>query len=314
MALAGTSDVFSASNDLFKAFLDMDMSVSQVYRVSNVLGNQISLDLQEDVVHPEPVADEVIYASMDGSMALTDQSWQEVKVGRIFSSQDRQEVGKKGDNETRFRLDKSTYCAHLGSSEEFIPLFEASLGSHKASPERLVFVTDGAVWIQQYAEGKYPQATHILDYYHAVEHLAAFSKIHFKKAKVGSQWLDKQCDYLLNDGVDEVLSSLAALGNLSLVADESRRGLLGYYSRNRHRMQYGSFRCRGLQIGSGPMEAAHRTLIQCRAKRSGQRWSADGLQAILNLRVASKSGRWNLVTQQLSGVEKIPKSTLQRHF
>lgn len=94
----------SDSNDLFKAFLGIDMSVSQVYRVSNVLGNQIDLDLQQDVAHPDLVADEVIYASMDGSMVFTDEGWQEVKVGRIFSSQNRAQAGKKGDTETRFCL------------------------------------------------------------------------------------------------------------------------------------------------------------------------------------------------------------------
>ena len=299
MALAGASDVYSASSDLFKAFLGISMSASQVYRVSNVLGNQIDLDLQEDVIHPDLLEHEVVYASMDGSMALTDQGWQEVKVGRVFNSESRQEAGKKGDKGTRFMLEKSTYCAHLGTSEEFIPLFEASLGTYKASPERLVFITDGAVWIQQYNEQTYPKSTHILDYYHALEHVAEFSKIHFKRAKAGTQWLDKQRDRLLNNGVDEVLADLTSLRNLSLAAGASRRGLVGYYTRNRHRMQYGSFRSWGLQIGSGPMEAAHRTVVQCRAKRSGQRWTAEGLQAILNLRIASKSGRWELVTNKL---------------
>lgn len=289
----------SDSNDLFKAFLGIDMSVSQVYRVSNVLGNQIDLDLQQQVTHLDIVADEVIYASMDGSMVLTDEGWQEVKVGRVFSSQNRAQAGKKGDTGIRFSLDKSTYCAHLGSAADFIPVFEASLGTDKSVEERLVFITDGGVWIEHYLARAYPDATHILDYYHAVEHLAAFSKVHFRKAKMGSQWLDKQCTCLLNDGVDEVLANLAALGNLSVSADESRQGLRGYYSRNRHRMQYGSFRGRGLQIGSGPMEAAHRTVVQCRMKRSGQRWSVEGAQAMLNLRVASKSGRWALVTDQL---------------
>ena len=299
MALAGVSDVYSASNDVFRAFLGIEVSGSQVYRVSNVLGNQIDLDLQKDVVHPDLVDQEVIYASMDGSMVFTDEGWQEVKVGRIFSSQNRVQAGKKGDTETRFLLDKSTYCAHLGSAADFIPAFEASLGTYKAIEERLVFVTDGGVWIEQYLARAYPRATQILDYYHAVEHLAAFSKVHFKQVKMGSQWLDKQCACLLNDGIDEVLLNVAALGTLSSKADESRRGLVGYYSRNRPRMQYGSFRSRGLQIGSGPMEAAHRTVVQCRMKRSGQRWSVEGAQAMLNLRVASTSGRWELVTNQL---------------
>lgn len=300
MALAGTSDVYSASNDLFKAFLEIDIAISQVYRVSNVLGHQLELDLQQDLRHPELTQDEVIYGSMDGSMILTDEGWQEVKVGRVFSSESRQQAGQKGDESTRFKLNASTYCAHLGSSEEFIPVFEASLGNYKTTPERLVFITDGAVWIQHYLEQRYPAATHILDYYHAVEHLAAFSGLHFRKAKDGSQWLDRQRGCLLTDGVEGVLSNLECLTKLSASAQESRRQVVGYYRRNRHRMDYGRFQQRGLQIGSGPMEAAHRTVVQCRMKRSGQRWSDEGAQAMLNLRVASKSGRWHLVTKNLS--------------
>ena len=211
MALAGVSDVYSASSNLFRAFLQIDVSPSQVYRVSTVLGHQITLDLQQDVAHPELVNDEVVYASMDGSMIFTDQGWQEVKVGRVFSSSSRVEAGQKGDSETRFKLKESTYCAHLGTAQEFIPEFEASLGSYKTAPERLVFVTDGGVWIQQYLEQTYPQATHILDYYHAVEHLAAFSRLHFKRVKEGVQWLDNQRNYLLSEGVDGVLTTLASL-------------------------------------------------------------------------------------------------------
>jgi hypothetical protein len=75
---------------------------------------------------------------------------------------------------------------------------------------------------------------------------------------------------------------------------------MAYLEANRSRMQYGSFRNRGLLIGSGPMEAAHRTVIQCRMKRSGQRWTNPGAQAMLNLRVAAKSGRWQLVTNNLN--------------
>lgn len=300
MALAGLSDVYSASSGLFRAFLGIDIAASQVYRVSNVVGHQIELDLQQEVTQPELKADEVIYGSMDGSMLFTDGGWQEVKVGRVYSSEDRQEAGQNGDQETRFKLTKSTYCAHLGSAEEFLPQFEASLGHYKTTPDRLVFVTDGGVWIQQYLEASYPQATHILDYYHAVEHLAEFSRIHFKTAKAGNQWLDKQRDCLVTGGVDEVISNLVSLGKLSLSADESRRRVIGYYSRNRHRMRYSQFRDRGLQIGSGPMEAAHRTVVQCRMKRSGQRWSDEGAQAMLNLRVAFKSDRWDLVRNKLN--------------
>lgn len=300
MAHAGVSDVYSASNDLLEAFLGIRVSLSQVYRVTHLLGEQLTTQLLEPVQHSPITPDEIIYASMDGGMVLTDDGWKEVKLGRVFSSKSRVEAGKKGDEQTRFRLEDSTYSGYLGSLEDFIPRFEASLGHYKATPKQLVFVTDGALWIDHYVSRKHPEAMHILDYYHAVEHLADFAKLGFKAVKPRSQWLDKQKEHLLLDGLDTVLANLASLVNLSNDALNSRGQLVTYYERNRSRMQYGSFRSKGLQIGSGPMEAAHRTVIQCRMKRSGQRWSESGAQAMIHLRVAAKSNRWGLVVKNLS--------------
>lgn len=300
MGRAGVSDVYSAGNELLEAFLGIPISLTQLYRVTQLLGEQLSTQLLQPVEHPPIDPQEIIYASMDGGMISTDEGWQEGKLGRVFSSKSRVEAGQKGDDQTRFRLETSTYSGYLGSHEDFIPRFEASLGHYNATPKQLVFVTDGALWIDHYVSRKHPDATHILDYYHAVEHLADFAKLSFKTDQFRSQWLDKQKEHLLSDGLDEVLANLASLTKLSAEASQSRSQLVGYYERNRSQMQYGSFRSRGLQIGSGPMEAAHRTVIQCRMKRSGQRWSEAGAQAMINLRVAFKSGRWNMVINNLS--------------
>lgn len=45
-------------------------------------------------------------------------------------------------------------------------------------------------------------------------------------------------------------------------------------------------------IGSGAIEAAHRTVVQKRMKQSGQRWSMEGAQNMLNLRVTRKNLQW----------------------
>ncbi len=47
--------------------------------------------------------------------------------------------------------------------------------------------------------------------------------------------------------------------------------LLEYYIEHDDRMQYKTYRDRGLMIGSGPIEAAHRSVIQQRMKLSGQK-------------------------------------------
>ena len=57
-------------------------------------------------------------------------------------------------------------------------------------------------------------------------------------------------------------------------------------------MAYFDFRSRGLLIGSGPVEAACKTIVKARLCGSGMRWGLPGGQHVLNLRVMRKSNRW----------------------
>lgn len=50
-------------------------------------------------------------------------------------------------------------------------------------------------------------------------------------------------------------------------------------------------------IGSGAIESAHRTVVQKRMKQSGQRWSWQGAQHMLNLRVVRKNNDWNKIIE-----------------
>jgi len=51
----------------------------------------------------------------------------------------------------------------------------------------------------------------------------------------------------------------------------------------------------GTHQGSGPIEAAHRNVIQQRLKLSGQKWTIKGAQAIANLRCYQKSNAWDII-------------------
>ena len=77
----------------------------------------------------------------------------------------------------------------------------------------------------------------------------------------------------------------------------ARHKIVTYFRNNRSRMLYGSYRSRGLLVGSGPIEAAHRNVIQHRLKLAGQRWTLAGAQWVLNLRVLRMSDRWNKVVE-----------------
>ena len=57
-------------------------------------------------------------------------------------------------------------------------------------------------------------------------------------------------------------------------------------------MDYAGYHASGLILSSGPVEAAAKTLVGHRLKRSGMRWRREGGQQILNLRIHVQSKRW----------------------
>ena len=76
--------------------------------------------------------------------------------------------------------------------------------------------------------------------------------------------------------------------------------VLRYFRRNRHRMRYAQTQARHLPIGSGVVEAARKTLVTQRLKRSGMRWHHVGGQAILTLRALLQSSRFDQAWALLS--------------
>ena len=84
--------------------------------------------------------------------------------------------------------------------------------------------------------------------------------------------------------------------------------VLGYFRRNRHRMRYAETKARHLPIGSGVVEAACKTLVTERLKRSGMRWrhagvaghlDASGLAAKCAIRPRVGVARRDLSTQRV---------------
>ncbi|MGC8500312.1 MAG: ISKra4 family transposase, partial [Leptospirillia bacterium] len=61
---------------------------------------------------------------------------------------------------------------------------------------------------------------------------------------------------------------------------------------NRSRMRYPEFRAQGLCVSSGMVEAGCKVTIGARLKQSGMHWSLTGSNAIIALRCAKLSGRF----------------------
>jgi len=135
----------------------------------------------------------------------------------------------------------------------------------------------------------------IIDFYHATEHLSDALGAAYGKGSVKARAMfDKHRRILLEDpdGATKVTRSL-----VHLRSKHPRRLLLQrtvtYFRGNKDRMRYADFRQSGLPIGSGPIEAACKTLVTQRMKNSGMRWGQEGGQAILTLRGWSQSDRFD---------------------
>ena len=290
MVYAGQSDRYEHCNETLKKFINLEVSSTQVHRVTNTYGEQIGKE--EDTGRNLPlVLNEVLYAQADGSMILTrDDGWKEVKLGRVFKSGDRFQIGNKG------WIEHSKYTAHLGDHKEFIKKTEPFIESYGQLRNRLVFLSDGATWIKNWVSDSFPEAIHILDYYHASEHLYGFTENYFKDKKEGKQWAKEQEELLLESCVEQVIYNIKTLSIGCKETEKTRVKLVQYYQSNIERMDYKRFKLIGNgTIGSGAIEAANRTVVQERLKLSGQRW--EGAQNVLNLRATRMSGQWNKVIQ-----------------
>ena len=65
-----------------------------------------------------------------------------------------------------------------------------------------------------------------------------------------------------------------------------------YIRNNRERMQYAKFHAQGLCTSTGVLEAGCKVAIGTRLKRAGMHWTVAGANAIIALRCAKLSGRY----------------------
>lgn len=136
----------------------------------------------------------------------------------------------------------------------------------------------------------------IVDFYHACDHLkngcdaawgesTARSKAEFERLKT----LLKEAD----QGADQVIRALKYQRDRARGHKRQRlEAELTYFRNQRPHMNYAEYLRQGLPIASGVVEAACKTLVTQRMKRSGMAWTPPGGQGILTFRSLIQSDRW----------------------
>jgi len=158
-------------------------------------------------------------------------------------------------------------------------------------------IADGAVWIWRLADDRFPQARQRLDFYHAVQHLAAVGRaIYGEDQQKLKNWLKPLVRQLKNQSAVKVIGKLEELleGLPQGASAQAVKAELNYLREHQDRMDYRRARLRGEPIGSGAVESTCRQ-TQCRFKRPGQYWTRKGDEALLCLETFWRNNRWDLL-------------------
>jgi hypothetical protein len=213
--------------------------------------------------------------------------WREIKVGLLVRLGHRiTRAGKKVTRLCRRRL-----VAVLGDVDTFIPRIhlEAQLQSYACAPQ-VIWLSDGGrgfwrVYRQCFADC----AIGILDFYHAAGHLWRATVALFDGHSPDAiHWFKRWRSLLRHGHHQTVLDSLAALASTDLAQGEDLetvQQVQAYFHTHQQHIRYHSFKRQQCPLGSGMIESACKWLIQQRFKGVGMRWSEDGFNHLLHLRL-----------------------------
>lgn len=175
------------------------------------------------------------------------------------------------------------------------------------SAPQVVWLSDGARGLWRLFDERFTaHATGVLDFYHAAQNLW----------KGAAAWLDGRTTHarrwfgwarhrLRHGNPDGVLADLADALELEGLPDTARDTVLKvhtYLDRHRDHIDYKTYKELGLPIGSGMVESACKWLIQQRFKGVGMRWSEEGFNHLLHLRLAWVNGSFEALLQVQSQV------------
>ena len=163
---------------------------------------------------------------------------------------------------------------------------------------QLTILGDGAAWIWGIAADKFPEATQIVELFHAREHLNSLARsLEFMLLGRKDQWLAARLEDLDYGDIDGIEAAVRTYPLEGVKKDEVEKEL-GYFLNNAPRMRYKWFRSRGLFVGSGVVESGCKVVIGQRLKLSGMRWTVAGADAIATLRCQQASRPQDRIWQE----------------
>jgi hypothetical protein len=311
LAAVGQGAPFEHGREQMELLAGLSVTTKAVERTTEAIGEDIEVRQQRELQKamqlelPIPIGPRIpiLYVEMDGTgiPVVRKESegragkqdgqpahTREAKLGCVFSQSTVDEEGYPIRDEA-----STSYVGAIESCEEFgRRLYAEAWQRGWARAEKKVVLGDGAEWIWNQADLHFPDATQIVDLYHAREHLWSLAaKLYPNDSPIQNRWVMIEKNKLDDGKIEELVVALRSLETSHPGLAEDIRVAANYFEGNKERMRYPKFRKQGLFVGSGVIEAGCKSVLG-RLKQSGMFWTVRGANAIIALRCCQLSGKF----------------------
>jgi hypothetical protein len=306
---AAAAGPFAKAARLLENLAGVRLSVKRVERAAEASGTTAATAIRDRAAMitartlvpfpPSPLPDK-LYAAIDGTGVPVTAKETAGRDGKGEDGRARTREVKLAVFFTQDKLDAKGYPLRDQDSSSYVATFEpASVFAGLVEAEgirrgaghvrQMTILGDGAAWIWNIAAGKFPEATQIVDLFHAREHLHDLARsLEFMLGDRKDDWLAARLEDLDYGDIDSICAA-ARIYPLEGIKKTELDTALGYFENNAPRMRYRWFRSRGLFVGSGAIESGCKAVIGQRLKLSGMHWTVDGASAITTLRCQQAS-------------------------
>ena len=311
---------FQESSGLLHELAGVEVSAKQVERVAEALGAEIAVDEQKYIEKTAPVAP-TLYLGMDGTgvpMRASEVAGRagkqpdgsaktrEAKLVTVWSAEARDPEGKPMRDPGSITYSAGIESAATRDTSPELSAFAARVQREATrrgftAVRRRVVLGDGSSWIWNTTTELFPDATQILDRFHAKEHLSTVGKTIFENSHVGKAWIEQRYEELDQGRLRSLVQALHPYARQCAEAREC----IHYIWNNRQRMRYPQFHQQELCTSTGVVEAGCKVVIGTRLKRAGMHWTVKGANAIIALRCSKLSGRFEDFWERRSDPRKV---------
>lgn len=312
-ALVGQDASFDHGREQMKLLAGLEVTTKSVERAAESIGADIAQQEQQEIDRAlqldlpillgEPVP--ILYIQMDGTGVPVVKKETAGRKGKLDGLPAHTREAKLGCLFSQTKWDKegyairdpdsTTYTGAIENAEQFGKrLYVEACKRGWSRAEKKVVIGDGAEWIWNLAKQHFPGAIEIVDLFHARQHVWELARLLYPNdTKRRNAWIGLHQKRWLDKGkIAKLVASLHSIQTPDADLTKKLRNEADYFATNAARMNYPKFRKQHLFVGSGVIEAGCKTVIGHRLKQSGMFWTVNGANAILALRCAHLSGRF----------------------